>query len=845
MKVRYIYIITLLVCAGSSLSFAQTKAPFLDAIHHYEERLGINFSYDPEVISLISRQVDEPDDINQFITQVVNELPLNIQKISEDYYTILLVEQTYTLRLTDSLTRVDIPAPFFFLINGQPAPLQMESNRAVFKYKPALTDTLIAYAPGYAKRKIPVTLLINERNPAIALLTQTYLLEDVLIEDYITKGINMNPADHSITIEVKDLPLLPGETDGDIFASLAALPGISTPDGRPGNLFIRGNAIDQSLILFDNIPMYHRGHYFGTISPYNQKVVDHVEVHRSGYHPRMGGRVGGAVFINSEEEVNNQSRYGVGMNTLYAMVYGKTPLANKKVGLVIGARHSYPTSVRSPKLNAITKSVFAATGLVDEDGNITSDVDVVFQDYHAKLIFRPNEKHKITTSGIYSSSDLSYTLAKGVAQNQNEYIDFENYGANAEWQHKLNDRWSTSLIQTLGNFTYSTLSTKPTGNLFSINKIQDYNARLEVDKAPQTNHAVQMGVDYKWQHVDLIYKDFFTNDLIRINKSVGAHTLSPFANIEWYSDRVNLQAGLRGSYYSPTQAFYFSPRLSANYMATPWLSLKATAGRYHQFMSQVKNLELGTGGFDTELWMLADSEEVHPISGSQFMAGFMANNDRWLLDVEAYYKTANNVTYYEDRRFNLVSEYFTADDILYGVDTYLKRALNKHTSAWVGYSFSDSKITLDTTSQTSYKSKYVQPHQVYVGTAYHRDRWKFSAVWKFGSGLNAKSLEIAYAQVIYEEAQNNLPPGVPVQPDPFVDVPERYPNVYSLDLSASYKIPYTPERKWSASFGLSIINVFDRINLVDRAFRGNPPPPEFVDRDALGFAPNLMVMIEW
>ncbi|UXX79539.1 TonB-dependent receptor [Reichenbachiella carrageenanivorans] len=798
------------MCVGSSLSFAQSKAPFLAAIHHYEESLGVKFSYDPAIISLISRQVDIPEDINQFIAQVVEGLPLNIDKISEDYYTILVVEKTYTLRLIDSLTRATIPLPLFFLINGHPSSLQAENNQATFKYKPMLNDTLIAYAPGYVKRKIPVSQLINERALAIGLLTQTYLLEDVLIEDYITKGINMDPSDHSITIEVKDLPLLPGETDGDIFASLAALPGISTPDGRPGNLFIRGNTIDQSLILFDNIPMYHRGHYFGTISPYNQKVVDNVEVHRSGYHPRMGGRVGGAVFINSEEEVNNQSRYGVGMNTLYAMVYGKTPLANKKVGLIIGARHSYPTSVRSPKLNAITKSVFAATGLIDENGNITSDVDVVFQDYHAKLIFRPNEKHKISTSGIYSRSDLSYTLVKGVAQNQDEHIDFENYGANAEWQYKLNNRWNTSLIQTLGNFTYSTLSTTPSGNFFAINKIKDYNTRLEIDKVAQTNHTLQIGVDYKWQQADLGYKNFFTTSLIHLNKSISAHTLSPFANVEWYSARANLQIGLRGNYYSPTQAFYFSPRLSANYMATPWLSLKASAGRYHQFMSQVKNLELGSGGFDTELWMLADSNDVQSISGSQFMTGFMANNNNWLVDVEAYYKTANNVTYYEDRRFNLVSDYFTANDLLYGVDTYLKKAFHKHTSVWVGYSFSDSKITLDTTSQTTYKSKYIQPHQVYVGTAYHKDRWKLSAIWKYGSGLNAKSLEIAYAQVIYEQAQANLPPGVPVQPDPFVDVPERYPNVHSLDVSASYRIPHTPERKWSASFGLSIINVFDQ-----------------------------------
>ncbi|MEO9967416.1 MAG: TonB-dependent receptor [Reichenbachiella sp.] len=845
---RYLLLFTLLVCIGNSMLMAQQKISFTQALKHYEDEENVKFSYDPVLVEQITSKVTVSQDLDDFIALTEKQLPFEFLRISDEYFTLRVISAEYSLLLTDSLANSTISPPFFFFINGVPVDVTMDGDKARFMYQPSQQDTLIVYAPGFEKRLIPVNEMISNKNLSFQLLTQTYLLKDVLVEDYVTKGINMNPADQSISIDVKNLPLLPGETDGDIFASLAALPGVTTPDGRPGNLFIRGNSIDQSMILFDNIPIYHRGHYYGTISPYNPKVVDNVEVYRSGYHPRIGGRVGGAVLVNSDTEVSNEAQYGVGMNTLYIMAYGKTPLANNKLGLAFGARHSYPTWVRSPKLEAISESVFAATGLADVNGNILTQPDVVFQDYHAKLLLKPNARNEFSISGIYSNTNLTYNLPVIIQAGSSESTDFENFGLNAEWKYQINDNWYSQLTNTYSKYTYDNGSIAQLINFRALNELTDYNSRLEISNLKNEAYALQFGLDYKWQSTDLKYSNVsaFSNTPIVIANTQKAHTLSPFANIEWInSEKWYLQAGLRGTYYSPRAAFQWSPRLTANFSPTSWVNLKASAGQYYQFISQVKNLEFGSGGFDNELWMLTDDMNGNIISGEQFMAGFMLNGDRWLLDIEGYYKTANGVTYYEDRRFNEVSTFFTADDQLYGIDTYLKRAIGESTSTWVGYSYSNSKIQLDTTNAVTYKSKYVQPHVAYIGFAYQKARWKFSAVWKFGSGLNAKSLEIAYVQIIYERAQANRAPGSPRAPDPFIGVPERYPNTHSLDLSASYKIPQSHSRKWSASFGLSVLNLYNQDNLIDRAFRGNPPPARFVDRNALGFAPNLMMMIEW
>lgn len=838
---RHLFIITFLWCAGLGALKAQRMTPFIKALEYYENSSDIKFSYDPAIFSQIDQQFDINKNFTEFITDAQSGLPVEIQKIGDNYYTLSVTLSEYKLSLTDSLASTAIAPPFFFLINSNPTDVKIEGEQVSFLYKPKMADTLIVYAPGYEKKLLPVQYLLNHTSLDIQLMTQTYLLNDVLIEDYITKGINMDPENQKIMIDVKDLPLLPGETDGDIFASLAALPGITTPDGRPGNLFIRGNSVDQSLVLFDNIPIYHRGHYYGTISPYNPKIVDQVEVYRSGYHPRLGGRVGGAVLINSDLEVSNKPQYGVGANTLYGMFYGKTPLANNKIGLTLGARHSYPAAVSSPKLKAISESVFAGTGLVDQEGNVTADVEVIFQDYHAKLIFHPSTKTSVSISGIYSNTSLDTRQSTSPTLEHLENFNFENYGGNMEVSYQLNSHWKASFINTLSNYSYTNIFGDNSADLYAINELKDYNSRLELSKTGSPTHAIQTGLDYKWQSTMMDYNNSPREGAapVRATTEVSAHTLSPYANFEWFgTDKLYVQLGLRGTYYSPKSTFDWSPRISANYAATSWMNIKGTAGAYYQYLSQLKNLEFGSGGFDNEVWLLASESDGSVMSGKQFMAGTMFHDNQWLLDVEGFFKTADNILYYENRRFDNTSTYFTGDDQIYGVDTYLKRQIGESTSAWVGYSYTNSKVQLDTTDQISYKSKYVQPHMVYVGTAYQKDRWKFSALWKYGSGLNAKSLDIIYAEVIYLRAQNR--PGQPPRPNPFADVPERYPSIHSLDLSASYKIPPTDSRKWSASFGLSIINVFDTKNLTDRVFR-----QQFVDRYALGFAPNLMVLFEW
>ncbi len=837
---------------ASSLYAQPTGRSFTEAIEHFEKELEINFSFDAEAFEWVS-----PDhafsitSLADFIREVEELLPVKIEALDAKHYTLSTTESRYSLTLTDSIDQMPLSAQreVYVIQNGTQLKTTVSVSGWSFVYQPSIADTLRVFALGYEQQDISFESLMNKKYLAVSLKPIVLELAQLTIEDYLTKGIDLNPANQSIDIAVSDLPLLPGETDGDIFAAITALPGVTTPDGRAGNLFIRGSETDQSLILFDNIPVYHRGHYYGTISPYNPKIVDEVKVYRSGFHPRLGDRVGGAIVINSSSETPSKPTLGAAANTLYASAYTKVPLANNRIGLSVGVRHSYPRKYHSPKLNAISKSVFAATGVADPEGNLLSDIDVLFEDYHGKLTYQLNSRNRLSLSAIYTNTEVDYISSppnnapKGLDHNQ-----FKNLGMNLNWKLTLQNNWTSLFSATASDYTF--LFTSHTASNFrkiynALNRVKDINLRQEFSKTPTLNFSYQFGVDYKRQKVitDFLNRPPGDAPPSQYKQTVKSDSFSPYANMEYHgAEKWYLQMGIRSTYYTALGDLKIAPRILLNYQANDWLTLKMSTGKYNQYLSQARNLEFGGGGFDNELWVLAENDKAHIIEGTQSMAGAVADLNNWIIDIEGYYKTVNNITVFEDRRLSVSQESFTMNQQSYGMDMMFKKQVNNDASVWLGYSFNDSAIRLDTTDHATYRSKYVQPHVLYLGSAVKTGKFKFSAAWNYSSGLNAKSLDIVYAEFIRLRNIQNRPPGSKHPPNPFANVPERYPNVLMFNASASYTIPRTLRRKWEAVFGLSVINVFNQKNLTDRLFRGKNG---FIDRYAMGFAPNLMIGIEF
>jgi hypothetical protein len=839
-------IVCLILILGAFCLNGQQKDGIMlvEYLEQLEKREGINFSYDPESLAIIQIDTSKiPSTFREKLAWLSAHRSLEIEKISETYYALSFRKKQFQIAMVDAENGENLNGLYATVqVNGAVLSSAVIAEGAFsFEYKPNPKDSISLTVLGYQPIQLTVEELVNNEKQIYRIKGTIVYLDQLVIKDYLSRGINIDPKNNKTTIQVTDLPSLPGETDGDIFASLAVLPGVTSPDNRPGNLFIRGSSTDQSLILFDDIPVYHRGHYFGSISPYNQKMVDHVNVYKSGMHPRYGGRVGGALELNSSSDLTVKPSYGLGVNTLYGLGYLKTPIFNKKVGLAIGARRSFPVTFNSPKLNAISDVVYAGT-VVEEgrNGEYPYDFKIVYDDYNVKIEIPLKNQSKLSFSGLYAKNIMGYVVPDSIYIWQQN--GFKNLGLNAKYELELNENIKATTSITWSNYLAEFKEERVEGQ-YSKNGIEDLRFSQQIEwKMKQWD--LEAGADVNIQQVDFEYFDHFnTQNMMSIVNDQGlsnATTISAYANGVFNKfERLTVQLGARASYYTPLNDFALMPRFNANYDLSEKLLLKTSFGTYRQYLSQIKYLEFSSGGFDNALWGLA-GDDLSIITGVQTMVGFLWVKNKLVVDVEAYHKVSGNVNYTKIQSFQEVNVFGTADHTTNGVDVFAKRKVANIIDFWLSYTLSQSTIDFNDFEKKKYISPYDQTHVFQLGTNYSGERLSIGASWKIASGLYAHSFDYMRAKSNFEK---NAPPRAQ-RNNPFLNVAERNVPVHSLDISASYKLPKAEKRPFNSSLGISILNVYNQTNLVDRVIRSGDVPTVF-SRYSMKFAPNVMLAIEF
>ena len=456
---------------------------------------------------------------------------------------------------------------------------------------------------------------------------------------------------------------------------------------------------------------------------------------------------------------------------------------------------------------------------------------------------------KLSVSGIYTDTKTDFVNTpppRGPAPGQGsprpnirpsyEENSFTNKGLSFTGKWGINSKLTATTSSAISDYRYAYFTDGPTRGS-NINGLRDFGLEQEF-MLNSGSISYQFGMDYQWQEV-LVHNKITRDSTVQfIENRTTAHTISQYSNVEINSFRKwYFQIGLRNTYYSLLDNFRMTPRLFMNYELIPSFIFKSSIGLYNQYLSQVRNLEFGFGGFDNELWTLADDKMGHIIEGTQATSGFVFNENEWIVDVEAFYKNVQNVTIYDRRKLNPNGSFSTLNQKTYGIDFMIKRSFGDWSNVWLGYSYNDSKLRFDSLLSGEYKSKYVQPHVLYLGNSFTLNQFKFSSALGWSSGLNAQSLDI----VLIEDLYNRMPPPNSPPGDPFARRPNRYNGYFICNSSMSYKIPKTQERDWSASFGLSIVNVLNSDILVDEVFRTT----DFHQRYATKFAPNIMIIFEW
>lgn len=674
-------------------------------------------------------------------------------------------------------------------------------------------------------------------------------LKKIVIERYLTDGYNYDHSDQSINLNMQELALIPGETEVDVLNSIQAIPGLNSPSGKTGEFVVRGSDPDKNFIVYDNIPIYHSGHYFGSFSPFNAEIIESIKIQKNGGQgSSFGGRIGGNIQLKSKNTLADSIHAHVGLGSSFYSSSIHFPIVKRKLSGIVGFRRSYPSSFGSIKIDSLNSFVFqeseVASALSGKGAITLLNYDFQFQDVNAKLIYQVTKKHKIELSGIYISDEIDLGVISGPQNIEaRDTMSIRNFGISL-----LSTSYWSNRFKSINSFSNSIYSEKTRAfdmkgsqtdfsifnikneelafknlNVFSINDKQKIDFGLETNLYNVINSYETEGASTN-RHKD---------DLALVN--------SLYADYKWLRllKKLSLSVGVRASHLGPKNKLFFEPRVFANYYLSKQLTFRLTSGVHHQFISNIYGIKTtNLGGVNSVNWQVSDGESVLVPKSTHIATGFIYQKNDWVIDFEAYYKRIEDITsgsfFVDNTVLNSVYGGYSNS----GIDFLVKKRYKK-LELWAAYSLLNSNASFDT---LEFEYIWNQRNILNIVGGYQIKNLKLSLGWKYANSfkndiIRTKFIAGAPSQVPSNGGvnQGQEPPEMNFIEGSVPEEGEYLSSAHQLDVSMSYCL-YSKNKKIKFIAGGAINNIYDNRMIIGQLNRSVPGPPGiFVRANKTGF----------
>ncbi len=192
----------------------------------------------------------------------------------------------------------------------------------------------------------------------VELTERAVTLRGVEVEGAASRARSRFETETGVTVRElagSDIRSLPGLAEADPIRAIEVLPGVTAPTDFSAAFHVRGGSSDQNLILLDGFPIFNPFHLGGIFSVFNADMVDRVELSSGGFPAEYGGRVSSVLRIETdpgrgETEVDG----GVSLLAARATLSGGLPQGVREgVGLGsarwrLSARRSYVDQLVRP-----------------------------------------------------------------------------------------------------------------------------------------------------------------------------------------------------------------------------------------------------------------------------------------------------------------------------------------------------------------------------------------------------------------------------------------------------------------------------------------------------------------
>lgn len=781
-------------------------------------------------------------------------------------------------KVIDQNTGESLPSAFIKVRNTNITASTNSDGYFTILNVPSDTSTLEINYIGY-RRDI---YQLNSENIKKEIVIGLYISVKSLNEVIVTgkKGESVMTSDKRkvsvLQISPAKLDELPNIGERDILRSFQLMPGISGSNESSSGAYVRGGTPDQNLVLFDGFTVYQVDHLYGFFSAFNSNSVKDVTMYKGGFSSKYGGRLSSVTDIVGKEGNNKEYNIGGDISLLSANVYLEKPINNKST-LLLAYRRSYEGPLYNKifnKFNTTTVSTSNGPGGAPPGGmsgppggggrggfnQTVSTPASAFYDVNAKYTYAPDQKNRFSWS-VYQGNDnldnsktieLPSFISSGGEITNTDKTTYGNLGSSLKWSR----RWTPKVYSnTLASFsTYhsdrdnsnkvtiaDTLGneTELSNGTFEKNRLRDFSLKSDWEWQAKDQIKALFGVYASNQDVSYEYSQNDTSKLI--DQHTKANIGGFYGELELSSGKnLQIKPGIRTTVYDQTGKVYFEPRLSGTYTLNDKLTLKASTGKFYQFTNRVIREDILSGSRD--FWVLSNRSSIPVSSASHYIAGFSYEADKFLIDIEGYYKTLNNLSEYSQRQIgnritgiSLEENFYTGSGYTKGIEFLLQKTKGKYTG-WISYTLAEAKNNFDAYSGEFAASQDTR-HELKSVNLYHYGRWTFSATWIFATG---KPFTAPLTSYTINDYSGNARTFLTISDKNS----QRLPSYHRLDISALYDLIKIDSRK-VGSIGFSIFNAYNRSNIWYQQYSIVNNQVITSNVNYLGLTPNITLSLKW
>lgn len=558
-----------------------------------------------------------------------------------------------------------------------------------------------------------IPALLTAQTPADS-ISRTETIDSVVVTARRPLMVYKQTGNIAVDIEqLKYAPLFAGEKD--IFKFLQLLPGVSAGKDGMSGLLVRGGSNDQTLILYDDVPIYNQAHAYGILSIFSGETVQSAEVSKGFISPAYGSRLSALTQIRTREgdRLNHRQSLTVGTLSLAGTLDG--PIKRDKGSYLISARYFFPEAVLAIADN---------------------DIRYGFNDITGKLTYDIHRNHTLSL-GVYSGDDHM--------KNKEDHAENGFGWGNTTASLRLESRWNDNLRSSVvAYYTYlqNRQETKFKDDGFSnwgktTFKTHEFGARMTFDQRLSHIWMLEYGATFSHQRFEPMHTKSIINGQHKERGYSSEQLVSGalFLNNRFQWGGWLADVGVRGAVYDNSEQTKYAvePRAQLSYDFgrdnAVWLSGTINSQALVQFNRYYYSMPI-------DFWTpFRDGRLQHAWQVS--LGGRAKLHENLTLSVEGYYKRMRNLPLIYDSDDFLLSNggFIYGTGRAFGIEAMLQYQTER-LSLTASYTYTDSRRRSD---GVTYPFEYDVPHDFNAFVSYdvvkrpgRKHTFSLNVAWRSG-----------------------------------------------------------------------------------------------------------------